>query len=126
MEKYDYKAAMVNDIINYINDNDILDYEFESPTDLHDYLNDELWDKDEITGNGSYYYANADKCENYLAGNLRLAIIAIQDFGLLSLDSIPEDENTILQFLDCTIRCYLLWECIWEALKTFGIEKDYD
>jgi len=40
--------------------------------DFLDYLNDELWDDDSITGNGYHYYDTEDKCTEYVVHNLDL------------------------------------------------------
>lgn len=124
MEKYNYKKALKEDILNYIKDNDVLDYEYNSAHELHEILNDELWGS-AIVGNDGDYYASAEKCEEYLAGNLRLAIEAITDLGA-DFNNIPHDEDEVVRYLDCMIRLYLLWDCIWDALKELGYKEDYE
>ena len=124
MEKYNYKEALKQDILNYIKDNDILSYPHESAHELHGILMDALWPLDEITGNGGSYYDTAEKCEEYLAGNIRLIIAALADFNY-EYESFPDNDDELIQSLDATVRCYLLWECIWDALKELGMEEDY-
>lgn len=123
MEKYDYRKALKEDILNYIEDNDVLEYEYDSAHDLHEILNDELWGSS-IVGNDGDYYDSAEKCEEYLAGNLRLAIESVIDLGA-DFNNIPLDEKETVQYLDCMIRLHLLWECIWNALRDLGYEEDY-
>lgn len=127
MEKYDYKKALKEDILNYIKDNDVLDYEYDSVHDLHEILNDELWSSS-VVGNDGMYYDTEEKCAEYLCHNFDLAYEAAREFN-------PDDNINVLireyenkslaRYFDCTIRCYLLWECIWDALKELGFKEDY-
>ena len=75
-------------------------------------------------GNDGYYYDSPEKCEEYLSGNLRLAIESVIDLGA-DFNNIPLDEEEAVQYLDCMIRLHLLWECIWNALRDLGYEEDY-
>ena len=85
--------------------------------ELPTWIYDEVWGEDKITGNGTYGYAPAEKCEGYLSGNLRLAFEALDSFGASFKDLWPKDNNEMIRYLDCTIRCYLLGECIGIALE---------
>lgn len=47
---YDYKEAVKEDVIQYIRDE--IDFsEFDTLEELEQYLNDELWTDDSVTGN---------------------------------------------------------------------------
>ena len=118
MKKYDYRAAMVEDIKDYIKSNDIElrleDDEFST------YLYDELFCEDNITGNGAFFYDTENKCSEYLSDNFDLLYEAIRDFGMLddAMGIIKHYENrTLARYFDCTIRCYLLGECLDQALE---------
>ena len=125
MERYDYRKAMKEDILNYIKDNNVLEeYEYDTAHDLHELLNDQLWADDSITGNGPYGYEGPAHCEEHLNGNLRLLLEALHVFGQ-SFKDLPQDDNALFQYADATIRCYLLWKCIGNALKELGFEEDY-
>jgi len=121
---YNYRKALKEDILNYIKDNDVLDYKYESAHELHEILNDELWGSN-IVGNDGDYYASAEKCEEYLAGNLSLGLNAVKDLGA-DFENIPVDPKETIQYLDCMIRLHLLWDCIWDALKELGFKEDYE
>ena len=110
MEQYDYRAHMIEDIKNYIEQQEI---------DWHEepYLYDTLWEEDEITGNGYSYYASEAECQEYVATNLDLYFEAAREF-----DSFPTSYSEWIyrnpaQRMDATIRCYLLGECLDKALE---------
>ena len=106
MDKYNYKENVKNDIINHIKENyNNLDEIDESQ------LYDDLWLDDTVTGNGSgSYYCNAWKAEEALAHNMDLLKEACEEFC-----SVPD--LTSPKACDVTIRCYLLGECLHEALE---------
>lgn len=111
---YDYRKAMIQDIKDYIWMNDLQPEEGMSQDEYLDYLSDELWDKDEITGNGPKFYDTEDKCAEYVCHNLPLYFQAADEFGELALtiaDARWLFENPA-QHMDTTIRCYLLSECL--------------
>lgn len=110
MEKYDYRAAIMQDILNYIHDNDV---------DWHDgfTLYDILFEEDSVTGNGYNFYDSEDNCAEYLCHNLDLYLEAAREF-----DSFPTGTTKWIyehpaRTADATIRCYLLGECLDAALK---------
>ena len=120
MEKYDYRKAIINDIKNYIKDNP---QEWAEPMiidDIFDYWYDILWAEDEITGNDAYWYDTEEKCSEYLSQNFDLLYQAISEY---SADDeintfIKQYENkSLARYFDCTIRCYLLGECLEKALE---------
>lgn len=115
MIQYNYEVAMVDDIIDYITDNDILNtYE---GTDLEEDLNEMLWAEDEITGNGAYGYTDdIEKLQCFIGTNLPLAFEALENFDE-SLENLPREYKLLLKYVDTTIRCYLLRTCIDQALE---------
>ena len=120
MDKYDYEAALENDIRdyikNYINLND-----YDTPTDLMDDLNETLWDDDDITGNGwRGGYASEEECEQWVGQNLNLMLEALWSFDT-PLNKIPHD--TPARFLDTTIRCYLYDMCISNVVNDLWDER---
>ena len=104
--KYDYKKHVKHAIINHIKENyNNLDEVNES------LLYDDLWIDDAVTGNASgSYYCNAYKAEEALAHNLDLLKVACEEF-----DCIPDLASP--EACDVTIRCYLLGECMYDALE---------
>ena len=128
MNKYNYKEHMVEDIVDYIKVNDILNsYECETFQDWMDLLNDELWDCDEITGNGSSYYDTEEKCSEYLCHNFDLAYEAAREFYYddhINILIKQYENHSLARYFDSVIRCYLLYECIGEALTKLGINNE--
>lgn len=112
MERYDYRKAMKEDILDYINSEIDLD-DFRGKRDkLEELLNDALWVCDGVTGNasGSYTFSTY-RAEEYLAHNWDLLEEAMREFG--------DDCNPIekgAEWCDVTIRCYLLGECVAAVL----------
>ena len=111
MYKYNYKEEIKNDISFYFSDNNMRFTDYTDPSTIVD----ELWVVDEITGNGPYGYADDEDCAQFLTCNLNLAFEALEEFGGLRdrHKHIPHIEK----YLDTTIRCYLLPQCVdelWE------------
>lgn len=116
---YDYRETVKDDVLEYIN-NEINFEDFDTLEDLEEYLNDELWTVDSVTGNasGSYTFSTYEAEEN-IAHNWDLLAEALEKFG--------NEENPIskgAEWCDVTIRCYLLGECIAAALEE--IEDDFN
>lgn len=116
---YDYRETVKDDVLEYIN-NEINFEDFDTLEDLEEYLNDELWTVDSVTGNasGSYTFSTYEAEEN-IAHNWDLLAEALEEFG--------NEENPIskgAEWCDVTIRCYLLGECIAAALEE--IEDDFN
>ena len=117
--QYDYREAVKNDILDYINNN--IDFkDFNDLDELEEYLNEKLWDNDSVTGNASgSYYCNAWAAEEAICHNLDLLGEALDAFGG-SCDILKDGAEAA----DVTIRCYLLNECIAEALEE--IKEDFN
>ena len=113
---YNYRIEMKQDILDYINFNITLeDWEFRD--DLEDYLYNELWAENSITGNGGNYYNTETDCEAYLAYNLNLMIEACEEFGIdMKILLLHYHDGDLARHLDCAIRCYLLGEVIHNVL----------
>lgn len=116
---YDYKEAVKNDVLQYIKDE--IDFsEFDTLEELEQYLNDELWTVDSVTGNASGSYTfNAWEAEENICHNLDLLAEALEEFGG-SLDILKDGAESA----DVTIRCYLLAGAIAEALEE--LEEEFE
>lgn len=123
---YDYREAVKADVevwldehTDYIKENvDVKDRD-----KLQEFLHDEMWIADSVTGNASGSYTfNTKQAKEYVIDNLDLACLALTEFG----DSIEHLGVTIQdekwEFLDVSIRCYLLSETISKILD----EKEAD
>ena len=113
MRSYNYEEAVKNDVRTWISDNVKLS-EWEGDREgLEEYLNDELFVDDSVTGNGSGSYTfNAWEAEENICHNMGLLGEACEKFG--------DDAGQILkkgaEACDVTIRCYLLGVAISAVL----------
>ena len=114
---YDYLAEMIDDIKNVFDD---YDWEYEDRDDLEQQMNDDLWDSDSVTGNGSgSYWLDREKARDAIRGNEDLLIEAIEEFGNSTDDY--KKALTEPEWADVTIRCYLLGQAIGQVLDDMGI-----
>lgn len=123
MERYDYMAAMKEDIKEYIRDHyttEEITERLEDRADWEDTLNDDLWTVDSVTGNasGSYTFC-AYTAEEYIAHNLDLLAEALREFCDTS-DYLEKGAEAC----DVTIRCYLLYQAIRNALDEIENEME--
>ena len=123
--EYDYREAMISDIIEYIRDEFTADELKEKMTERDEFeqnLNDDLWTVDSVTRNGSGSYTfNRWQAEEYLMHNLDLLADAVDEFGG-NTDVLRDGPEAC----DVTIRCYLLGECIAAALDELEAASDED
>ena len=111
-ETYDYIEALIEDIKQYLEDNDINKNDVDE-----DELNDKLFNEDTVTGNGSGSYTfNTEQAKQNLIGNEDLVRSMIED-GFATPEGVmdwfmDEDYETI----DVAVRCYLLDQAISEVL----------
>lgn len=119
MEKYNYFEAVKQDVLNYIEENDIKVCS-SNRDDIEQELNDTLFCNDSVTGNasGSYTFSTWEAEEN-LCHNLDLLAEALQEFGS-DADYLEKGAEAC----DVTIRCYLLGSAISEALDEVEEEDE--
>lgn len=118
---YNYRKAMIEDIINYIRENytgaEIAE-KLETREEWEEELNDNLWIEDSVTGNasGSYTFSRL-KAREYVLSNpdtLKEALVEFcTDAATVGEKFLSED----WEYFDTTIRCYLLNESICNALN---------
>ena len=122
MEKYDYRQAVRDDILDYIKEHDIQVTD-KNREEVQGFLYDTLFVEDSVTGNASGSYTfNTWKAEEYLCHNLDLLAEAIDEFGADAgtyKDCIESAETA-----DVTIRCYLLTECLSSVLDELEVEEE--
>lgn len=117
MEKYNYHEAVKDNILAYLNENDIVVKESDKD-DVYDNLYDKLFVHDSVTGNASGSYTfNAWRAEEYLCHNLDLLQDACNEFCC-------EPRLDSAEWCDVTIRCYILGECLRDVLDDVAIEDD--
>lgn len=123
MDKYDYYCEVANDVENWLNYNNFDLSQFENREEAVEFLRDELWVEDDVTGNGPNGYAREEECEEFLCHNWDLVIEGFDTFGV----SIPDlraqyKKNSLARYIDCFVRLYILDNAIDAALMVW---EDY-
>ena len=120
---YDYLEAVKNDVREYLEENDGAEYIAEYGVDRTiERLNDELWNVDSVTGNGSGSYTfDRQLAKQYVfEGGFPTLVDAIKEFGvdseLVAHNMLCED----WEWFDVTIRCYLLGQAVSEVVEEFA------
>lgn len=119
-----YTTDLLTDIREYIDEN--INYaDYESLDHLRNYLNDELWANDYITGNGpngGYYSSTADARERFFDDafdNFEEVVSELADPSTVMEHFLEGDWD----WFDTLVRCYLLGRCIDSVLD--DIESDF-
>ena len=123
---YDYMQAMSEDVLEYIKDEiNLSDWEGRYGA-LKDHLNDELWVVDSVTwnGSGSYTFNSARAKEYVLDGGADYLREACSEFGVDSCEIAERFLNEDWEWMDVTIRCYLLYRVIDEVVDMLAEEGD--
>ena len=125
--EYDYREVVKEDVIEQIKDgykeNSLRLYKEEGRDALEEYLNDELWVDDQVTGNASGSYTfNTWKAEENLCHNMSLLEEACDEFG----QDVGEAVKRGAEYCDVTIRCYLLGGAISEAIDELEAEGYFE
>ena len=111
-ETYDYIEALIEDIKQYLEDNDINKNDVDE-----DELNDKLFNEDTVTGNGSGSYTfNTEQAKQNLIGNEDIVRDMIEE-GFATPEGVMDwfmDED--YEAIDVAVRCYLLDQAISEVL----------
>lgn len=119
---YNYLTAMKEDIKDWLDDSsqwsnlDIRE-EMQNRARFEEQLNEDLWREDGITGNPSCSYTfNSCEAREYVQDNMDLCKEALTEFGVPSSEIADKFLNEDWEYLDVTIRCYLLGTAIHEVL----------
>jgi len=122
--KYDYLEAMTNDVMEFIkNEVNLEDYDNED--DFIEYLNDTLWTDDSVTGNSSGSYTfNRYKAKEYVVDNMELVAEMADEFGVDNKTLGEKFRDEDWEYFDVSIRCYLLYQAITEAIEKMNITFD--
>lgn len=122
MEKYDYYEKVKEDVREYIKDNNIIVSEDTIDDLRYGSLYDDMFVCDSVTGNASGSYTfNTWKAEEYICHNLDLFAEAMEEFGYTD---IPLDKACSAEYIDVTIRCYILSQVLDEVIDELFIEKE--
>ena len=121
---YNYRRAMIDDIKKYITDNYMERQPWMTRDDYIETLNEELWDVDEITGNGAYYYGSEEECAGYIGYGIQELIETFDEYGYEFTQSMRDKmKHAPARYIDCLIRCHLLYECIEQAVTELEKEE---
>ena len=125
--EYDYREVVKEDVIEQIKDgykeNSLRLYKEEGRDALEEYLNDELWVDDQVTGNASGSYTfNTWEAEENLCHQMSLLEEACDEFG----QDVGEAVKRGAEYCDVTIRCYLLGSAISEAIDELEAEGYFE
>lgn len=117
-EKYDYKEALREDILEWFKENGVTGFVSENERER---IYDELWICDSVTGNASGSYTfNTWVAEENICHNLDLIEEVEDEFGK-SDKSINNAE-----YWDVSIRCYLLGQVLDEVISEWNEEHHED
>lgn len=128
---YNYLDHITDDVIDAIKERQSWNGEpkriYHRTTDgrevLAEWLNDELWTNDSVTGNASGSYTfNTYTAEENLCHNFDLLEQACSEFGQNLSDAVREGA----EFCDVTIRCYLLSQAVEEAIAQLEDEDWFE
>ena len=118
---YNYRQAMVNDIMNYVVDNYMEPAPDMTRDDYIEALNDELQGVDMITGNGGFYYGTEEECAGYIGYGIAEFVNTQKEYGWEWTKSMLEQfRKAPARFIDSMIRTTLLAECIDKAVEELG------
>ena len=114
---YNYYDSVRADILDYIREEiNLADYD--DLDDLAKKLNDDLWIDDSVTGNASGSYTfNSYTAKEYVSENLDLLSGMCLDFGVDYAEIGRRFINEEWEWFDVSIRCYVLGDCISDALE---------
>lgn len=117
MERYDYRKALREDILEYFKEHDVTGFVGERERER---LYDDMWLCDSVTGNasGSYTFSTWQAEEN-ICHNADLVEEVIDEWGE------PEGHKGT-EYWDVSIRCYLLGQVLDEVISEWNEEHPED
>lgn len=99
--------------------------DYDNEDDFIEYLNDTLWTDDSVTGNGSGSYTfNRYKAKEYVIDNMELVAEMADEFGVDNKTLGEKFRDEDWEYFDVSIRCYLLYQAITEAIEKMNITFD--
>ena len=113
--EYNYLEAVIADVDEYVK-NEIDLTEWRGNADgLAEYLNDELWVCDSVTGNASgSYFCNRYRAEECLCHNWDELAEALKEFGCSDVKPLEKGA----EWCDVTLRCYYLGQAISKVIDS--------
>lgn len=124
---YNYLESMKEDVKEYITNNAEFDMDdlIYNRTELEEKLNNDLWINDNVTGNASGSYTfNSYKAKEYVLDNMDLLENMCNEFGIDAETIGKKFLESAWEWMDVSIRCYLLNQAISETLD--DIEEELE
>lgn len=119
---YNYLEEMKSDVMEYIN-NEINLADYEDRDELEQFLNDELFTVDSVTGNASGSYTfNRWQAKKYVDDSMDELESAVNEFCIDSETVADKFLSEDWEYFDVIIRCHLLGQAIAEALDEMGVD----
>lgn len=120
--KYNYREAVTADVIDFIRE-EVNTSDYENREALSEFLNDELWTCDSVTGNASGSYTfNAYKAKEYVFADPDTVVEALQEFCVEAKTIADKFLSQDWEYFDVTARCYVLGSAIEDALNSIENE----
>lgn len=116
----DYRTETKENIRQWMEENkDYIDYnDFTDADDFGQYLNDNLWTADDVTGNASgSYYCNSYKAKEMVLEDMDTVRDALEEFCVDAATIGEKFLDEDWEWLDVTARCFVLSECISEYIE---------
>ena len=127
MTNYNYLESMIEDVKEYLRNEAEYDQEdlFYNRNDLEEKLHDDLWINDSVTGNASgSYFCNTYKSKECVLDNMDLLNEMCKNFGIEAKTIGEKFLNDEWEWMDVSIRCYMLGQAISEALDEIEAELE--
>ena len=125
MKNYNYIEAVTADVIDFIR-NEVNAADYENREALSEFLNDELWTCDSVTGNASGSYTfNAYKAKEYVFSDPDTVSEGLREFCVDAETIAEKFLNQNWEYFDVTARCYVLGHAIESALNSIESELSF-
>ena len=124
MKNYNYLEAVTADVIDFIRD-EVNAAEYKNREALSEFLNDELWVCDSVTGNASGSYTfNTYKAKEFIFADPDTVSESLREFCVDATTVAEKFLNQDWEYFDVTIRCHLLGQCIAAVLDDLSDELE--
>lgn len=126
-----YFEQVKKDIENWINDNgdyyfNIEDYRGDRDG-FEEFLNDELWTADDVTGNASGSYTfNREEAKQYVLEDMDTVAEALQEFCTSAEEIAKHFISEDWEWFDVTARCFVLGSAIYEVCEDLDQQGAFD
>lgn len=127
MMNYNYLESMKEDVKEYIINNSELSIDdlIYNRSELEEKLNEDLWAYDGVTGNASGSYTfNSYKAKEYVLDNMDLLEEMCNEFCVDAETIGKKFLDGAWEWMDVSIRCYLLGQAISEVLDDIEEEQE--